>query len=74
MQIKATTVEKFSEEARLPAIKMMGQKSILARIRNLVESTDWDEKGLDRERWLQKSCRYILAFCAVYFISGLILR
>jgi len=74
MRAIATTYKNNPELTRVTTIKIMARRNAMTRLKYLVQSSDWDEKILACEKWLNKICLAFIGFSAVYFISGLILR
>lgn len=69
MRSIATTYKSNTESAGVMTIKIMARRNLIAQLRCLVKSTDWDKNILAAEKLLNKIC---LVF--VGLISVLILR
>lgn len=74
MHTTATTFERYASEAGMLITKNRGKKNLLTRFRSCVESTDWDEKVLICEKWINRSCVIFISLSVLYFIQVLILK
>lgn len=73
MRATATTFPRYIRQPRATVIKTHSKRSFLNRCRYFVESTDWDEKFLAQEKWINKICHTGIIIAALYFIPVLIL-
>jgi len=74
MHTTATTFERYASETEVLITKNPEKKNLLTRFRNCVESTDWDEKVLASEKWINRSCLVFISLSVLYFIQVLILK
>ena len=61
MRTTATTLPRYIGPPRATAVKTLSKRGFLNHCRYLVESTDWDEKFLDQEKWINRICLAIVA-------------
>jgi len=74
MHTTATTFERYTAETGVLITKTPDQKNLLTRFRNRIESTDWEEKVLACEKWINRSCLIFISLSALYFVQVLILK
>lgn len=73
MRAAATTLPRYIGQPKATAIKTLSKRGFLNHCRYLVESTDWDEKFLDQEKWINRICLAIVIISTLYFTPVLIL-
>lgn len=66
-------ISKYNSRQRTAACRTFSTPRLLKRFRYLIESTDWDEKILDREKCINKICLGSIIVSSLYFVPVLVL-
>lgn len=49
-------------------------RSIIGRFRHFIESTDWDEGLVRKEKWINRICLILIASSVLYLAPVVVLR
>jgi hypothetical protein len=69
-----TMTTTFSRHIRRPraAYRTYSRLSYMKRFRNFIEHSDWDDKILAHETWVNKICVGVIIASVLYFVPTLI--
>jgi hypothetical protein len=68
-----STISRYNSQPRTTACRTFSKPSLLKRFRYLIEYTDWDEKLLNQEKWINKICFGFIILSSLYFVPVLVL-
>ena len=72
MQFIASTFSGWIGWPEIAVSSSFSAKRLLGRHRSFIESTDWDEKILNQEKWIDGLCLGLIILSILYFTPVLI--
>jgi len=73
MSTLTATISRYNRSPKTTDHRILSKKSFLDRCCYLIESTDWDEKIIRQEKWINSICLSFAILSALYFAPVLIL-
>jgi len=72
MQSIASTFSRWIGWPEIAVSSSLSARQLLGRYRSFIESTDWDEKILNQEKWIDGLCLGLIILSILYFTPVLI--
>jgi len=73
MSTLTATVARYNRSPKVTGHRILSKKSFLDRCCYFIESTDWDEKIIRQEKWINSICLSFVILSALYFAPVLML-